>query len=77
MSVAEEGQRLLCDKHKSADKRRRSEIRRLFGAAQFGDDEEVTRMIREMDRTKRKELIMACEFILQTARMMQRGSYRL
>ncbi len=54
-----------------------SETTRLFKAAQFGDDDTVTQIIKEMDRPKRRELIMACEFVLQTAEMLQRGSYRL
>lgn len=55
----------------------RSEVERLFRAAQFGDDDTLRQILKEMDRVKRREWMMACEFIMNTAEMLQRGSSRL
>jgi hypothetical protein len=46
-------------------------------AALNGDDEELERLVREMNRTERGELLDACHMVENTVDMIQRGSNRI
>lgn len=56
---------------------RRPAFQEAMMYARLGDDDEVMRILRSMDRQERKEFIDACEYAKTTAQMMQRGSNRL
>jgi hypothetical protein len=51
--------------------------RQAITAAFYGDEDELTRLLRILDRHERQEFIGVLEYALNSARMVQRGSNRL